>query len=387
MKMKTPQKVAGLGLITIIALTAFMTFYPQAAEPDIDVYVWNLSGDWEQYTLTSSTAYFICNKTQKNCPAINQTSSIIEHITYNGNDTIEPTNAKYEIEAGSGTVLIDSISVNNGTINGSDWVPGIAKNSTYALKFMNNNSDYVNFSVNDEHKLTGPMTITFWINVSSCAYLVDKHAGVICRGGYDLNEGYEVLISASCSLEWTLKQSSVTCPLELNKIYYVALTNNGSFSQIYIDGVLNTTANTTATTNSTVPLTLGYRSVGNSFADYFNGTLDNVKMYSRVLSASEIFNGAILENYSSNPQSIFNITNNGTATGNVVMRVNETAPRGYTLFCSNSTNSSKTITLNTTWKEFYGQLAENESCNAWCWMNYTKPDKSWWYEFEFNITA
>ncbi|MBV9213984.1 MAG: metallophosphoesterase [Actinobacteria bacterium] len=70
-----------------------------------------------------------------------------------------------------------------------------------------------------------------------------------------------------------------------NAWHQVAVTKNGSAVHLYIDGVDQTgsVSNQTLQTN-TLPLTIG-QSSGTS---YWNGTIDEVSLYSRDLSASEI---------------------------------------------------------------------------------------------------
>jgi hypothetical protein len=67
---------------------------------------------------------------------------------------------------------------------------------------------------------------------------------------------------------------------------YVTGTYDGSALRLYVDGVLKATQNTTATIPaSSGPLRIGGNAV---WAEWFNGALDEIRVYNRALTATEI---------------------------------------------------------------------------------------------------
>lgn len=79
-----------------------------------------------------------------------------------------------------------------------------------------------------------------------------------------------------------------TQSLPLGSFHHVAVTADGSFLRIYIDGQLDAQAVQTVTPhNSGFPLQMGSIS-GAVAANYLNGVIDEVELFDRALSASEL---------------------------------------------------------------------------------------------------
>jgi hypothetical protein len=74
-----------------------------------------------------------------------------------------------------------------------------------------------------------------------------------------------------------------------NAWYHVVGTYNTSHLCIYLNRVLaNCTAFTGALVTNNLPLRIGRLSTGETNTEYFNGSLDEVRIWNRALSASEI---------------------------------------------------------------------------------------------------
>src|SRR5260221_12154036 len=75
-------------------------------------------------------------------------------------------------------------------------------------------------------------------------------------------------------------------PLEIGAWTHLAITYDGAMIRLYVDGA--ETANSPVTsplTSSTAPLRIGGDAV---YGQFFNGTIDEVRVYARALSADEI---------------------------------------------------------------------------------------------------
>jgi hypothetical protein len=73
--------------------------------------------------------------------------------------------------------------------------------------------------------------------------------------------------------------------------YFYAGTFDGATYKIYFNGVLNgSSADSTALiTNNLKELNIGYLDVNGSPGRFFPGTIDDVRIYNRALSAQEIY--------------------------------------------------------------------------------------------------
>jgi hypothetical protein len=98
-------------------------------------------------------------------------------------------------------------------------------------------------------------------------------------GGYDIN-----FQTHGCS--------AYSSPLSINQWYHVVLTRNDSVINFYIDGLLICSSNYSASAagymdmSGTVTANIGKRA--GSVPQYFIGDIDEVKIFNRVLSLSEI---------------------------------------------------------------------------------------------------
>jgi parallel beta-helix repeat protein len=73
-----------------------------------------------------------------------------------------------------------------------------------------------------------------------------------------------------------------------------------------------------------------------------------------------------------------NVTNNGTEPASMIeIKVNESAPTGYTLECANNSAYLPSVTVNTTYQEIYSTLENRTSFYVWCRVkedvNVTEP--------------
>jgi len=198
----------------------------------------------------------------------------------------------------------DETGLNNGVPTNVTYVAGNS-DSNSAFNFNGLNS-YV--TIGDNILAQDMKTISFWAKFN-----------YFTRGG--TGEGQEIVSKSSshCGLEVVLyggslgfyamsdyctdvphlNSSYITYPndmLSLNKWYYVAATQNGTYLKLYVDGnlvnssdLINPLGNEAST--GTIPLKFGWMDTpiwGYGNYRYFNGTLDEVRIYNRTLSAQEI---------------------------------------------------------------------------------------------------
>lgn len=191
--------------------------------------------------------------------------------------------ASYGFNEGSGTTATDSSGNGHvGALAGPTWI-ATGKNGG-ALNFDGVN-DRVNVASTPKLELATAFTISAWAyptNVIGWRTVAMKGAA-----DYDL---YTSAVNnfpgtqASIAGDWRELFGPFT--LATNAWVHIAGTYDGAAQRLYVNGVeVASRAQTGAIRTSTNPLTIG----GNvNWGEYFAGRLDDVRVYSRALSATEI---------------------------------------------------------------------------------------------------
>jgi hypothetical protein len=205
----------------------------------------------------------------------------------------------WSFDEGAGTTVYDSSgNGNNGTlINGPVWSAGEFGG---ALTF-DGTDNYVQIPHSDT-LTSSNFTIEAWIYLNSDvnstqARIVSKQETIsksysfgIFGKGYGGSTGNQLLLSIGNGTTWWNFLS--TTHLSNQTWYHVAGTQEGTTSKIYINGQLDKNGTTlTQTANNTGVLTIGCQNqttpaTGAMF--FFNGTIDEVRIYNRALSQQEI---------------------------------------------------------------------------------------------------
>jgi hypothetical protein len=108
------------------------------------------------------------------------------------------------------------------------------------------------------------------------------------------NDGISLSPSSAANVSMNYRTGGVTTRATITnapirKWYHVAGTWNSSTLSIYLNGALyNSVANGTLTSATLNQARIGSDSLGTANQDYFDGYIDDVRIYSRALSASEV---------------------------------------------------------------------------------------------------
>jgi len=232
------------------------------------------------------------------------------------NDIKDGAVAIWHFDEGSGLTTKDSKGANNGTISGATWVDG---QFGKALKFNGNatdKDDYLEISDNNLN-ITGELTAEAWIKPDFAAtpgYYTILDKGV--SGGTTTSQYDFTLLSASRKLEvfygsvsgdCSFIDSNITVPND-GKFHHVAFTyNNKNGITFYVDGqkdypttysyyskcgdkntyssALNQPAKPLVSHSGT-KFKIGRRAGYKEY--YFQGIIDEVRVYSRALTDEEI---------------------------------------------------------------------------------------------------
>ena len=209
--------------------------------------------------------------------------------------------AHWKFDEGTGTIAGDSAGTNTGTLtNGPTWTTGKIGS---ALSFDGVN-DYVNNITNTvpAYVAGGAISISAWVNGAPGT------DGVIYSEGnsntntdvFRISRGFangskaHLLIRNAGGVRLNVDSASTAFD---NTWHHIVYTDTNGTAKFYVDGIqdatnFNYTPQAIPTNNSTIG---AYKRANNSIVVPFPGKIDDVRLYNRALTASEvqqIFNGA-----------------------------------------------------------------------------------------------
>jgi hypothetical protein len=214
----------------------------------------------------------------------------------------------WHFDEGSGTTMVDSSgNGNNGTDSSASWVAGIFNSG---LQFSWGVVHQV--VVNDLNSLdmNSNFTAELWFNwpvgTGAAEWLLDKGNGQNHEvTNYELYL-YGSYLYASIGNSTVYQNLISASAIQPNTWYHVAFTADGTTLKLYINGVLsNSTSQTITPAPNTGSLIIGSRDDSGAL-DRFNGTIDEVAIYSRAKSADEIYADANLSSWNWGPIAINN---------------------------------------------------------------------------------
>jgi hypothetical protein len=196
------------------------------------------------------------------------------------------------------TGKVDDVSGHGNTgqlINMSTTTSPVPGKIGQALKFVRSNSQYINLnnpSALDLTTGTSPITVSAWIKTDSV--IVNSILGIVKRGAqysslqtdqYDLETSAAGLVFAmgNGSVAAHPQSGNVLVP---NTWYFVTGVADATTVYLYVNGAL---ASTSPRASGSPPASaVTYIGSVNSNQFYFLGSIDDVRIYNRALSASEV---------------------------------------------------------------------------------------------------
>jgi hypothetical protein len=194
--------------------------------------------------------------------------------------------AAYSFNEGSGTTLIDRTGLGRtGTVSGATW--SSAGRNGGALSF-DGVDDLVTVADHNSLDLTTGMTIEAWVRPSSVSgwrAVVQKMQGF--EGlAYTLYAGSPTDMAAAHVTTTSVVRVPSTAPIGLNVWTHLAMTFDGTTVRLFIGG---SQVASVAASGSIVTTTGVLRIGGNGPpGGYFQGLIDDLRIYNRALSAAEI---------------------------------------------------------------------------------------------------
>jgi hypothetical protein len=222
----------------------------------------------------SNTTFYISNYTLKSDPALV---------------------AVWRFDEGVDSIAADaSGGENDATITGANWTAGKYGSG---LKFDGSQSDYVTVPDAQVLRLGASQTVETWISVDNNAANLVRLVGK----GNLTHRNYGLWRESDGDMLFQIYGTSDNCDFWDNAgpgsdaniakgtgWHHVAGTYNGSVGNLYIDGNLVSSSTCAVGTpyNGSDSLTIGYSTMAGH--SYFNGTIDDVKIFSRALSGVQI---------------------------------------------------------------------------------------------------
>jgi hypothetical protein len=201
--------------------------------------------------------------------------------------TINPTvatglNAQWKMDEGSGTSTADaSGNGNTGTLNGATWATG-----SYGTSIaLSGNHSYVSVQESSSLELSKQLTVAFWMYATSNANIDPRVIAKLYSWDVKLNGSNRFPQFSSGG-----KYAAMKTPLPLNTWEHVVFTFSSGILKGYINGVPVAFSTNTFTGTETLPLQMYGLFIGSdpSKTASFKGNVDDVRLYNRVLSDSEI---------------------------------------------------------------------------------------------------
>jgi hypothetical protein len=201
--------------------------------------------------------------------------------------------ASYGLDEGSGTTVNDSsTNKNNGTVSNATWATGYFGN---ALKFSGATNSYVTINDAASLDLTSGLTLEAWVNPSTLNSSGSNWVAAVAKEHRNSSNDIAYALYAAAgtgtppALHLLISGTDVgvggTSVLSLNTWTFLAGTYDGSTMRLYVNGTqVASKGKSGAITTTTDPLRLG----GDWSSEMFTGLIDNVRVYNRALSSSEL---------------------------------------------------------------------------------------------------
>jgi hypothetical protein len=199
----------------------------------------------------------------------------------------------WKFDETSGTAVADSSgNSNNGTLtNGPVWSTGKISNAL----FFDGADDYVNVT-SDSSLNVYPLTVSAWIKTSANN---SNQRGVISKYLSASLNGYQIFLRGGDIYAWYFKDENNSVygsgdglaggAVSDNEWHHIIFTVDATGGKLYVDNIQKDSkawVGTPGSTTSSQDLRIG--SYPPDATNYFPGSIDDVRVYSRVLSVSEI---------------------------------------------------------------------------------------------------
>jgi fibronectin type 3 domain-containing protein len=199
--------------------------------------------------------------------------------------------AAYSFDEGSGTAVADlSGKGNGGTISGATWTGAGGGKFGAALSFDGVN-DWVTVADSNTLDLTSGMAVEAWVNPTALGnawrtVLMKERTGNMVYDLYANGSGASKVPDTEVFVSGVARETKGTTALGLSTWTHLAATYDGASLRLFVNG---TQVGTQAASGSISASTGALRMGGNNiWGEWYQGLIDEVRIYNRALSATEI---------------------------------------------------------------------------------------------------
>ncbi len=240
--------------------------------------------DYNDTSVTPGTAYYY-EVSAVSSGGESANSSLAQATPYGTGDVTAGLVANWHLDEATGSTTIDaSGNLNTGTLVNSPARITPGRIGAAALGFVATNNQSIAVASSASLTATAGLTITAWIKAVDWV----GNRRILQKGNSD--NQYRLLAENGVLKFNPNGVGTLTCPLPATNVWvHVAATWNGTTMALYTNGSLQASqvAGGVLTTTSD-PLVIGTKNGSAANGDYFNGWLDEVRIYNRGLSATEI---------------------------------------------------------------------------------------------------
>lgn len=214
------------------------------------------------------------------------------HASAIGKHLVSGLVSYYTFDHNDGSLTIDSVSGNDGILSSeATFAPGRIGSG---VSFSGNGGYVTLYQLPTSG--TGDFSIFGWVKVSDSTgdrqMIISYGQSTAILNGYLYpNQGLYLYLNADNSLQFDL--NDVKGPTSIAKLndgvwYYIGVVNNGGYMQLFVNGVPDCSP-----FYMSPNITPGYQTIGATFGNgvynsFFDGTIDEVGIWSRPLSSEEI---------------------------------------------------------------------------------------------------
>lgn len=225
----------------------------------------------------------------------------------------------WPFDAGTGTTAADSSgSGNNGTLSGSTiptWVTG--KVGPFALNF-NGTSGYVTMGAGSALNLTTNFTVCAWFKPSA---LTNTNQQIASKGFNGVDTQYQLVTADTAgdilfaSYNGASQGNTVsTVKAQVGVWTFACGSYDTTTYRLYTNGTIDQTTTATGPISTIRAFEVGAVDINNSPGQFFPGSIDEVRVYNRVLTSTDVMqlylytgalSGHIIANFLNSSQTLF----------------------------------------------------------------------------------
>jgi len=198
------------------------------------------------------------------------------------------------LDDGAGSVALDSVGNNHGTLQGdAAWAEGYVGGAI----LLDGNGDYIDCGNGPTFNITDAVTLAAWVQARG-DFAYPDWSGIIMRGGpnidtfalYYYQPGKQIgFKTTGATPNWFASNSNTATAMFDGEWHHVAATYDGKIKIIYLNGVsLGSLAATGKIETSSGRVLLGAGRDQDPPTHYLAGRLDDARLYKRALSVADV---------------------------------------------------------------------------------------------------